>query len=133
MSSILSVLCCLSFVLLGLYFMYRTIIVEYIPRENSVLVDCKCVEVKTISSVNSDERLSYGVWEYYYNNKKCFWESRIRSNFGLPRIGEISKIAINSDNGKVIYVKSRVSTKIKMFLFSSCFVVTGIIALIYVV
>ena len=126
MYRIICIISSLLFILLGLRFLYITLLIEYFKKKNLLLVDCRCIDIKITSNVNANERIRYSVWEYYYKNKKCFWESKIQSNFGLPQIGTISKIAINSDNDKVVFVKSSVPNKIKFMIFSLCFILVGI-------
>lgn len=126
MYRIICIISSLLFILLGLRFLYITLLIEYLPRRNLLLVDCRCIDIKITSNVNVNERRRYGVWEYYYKNKKCFWESKIQGNFGIPKIGTNSKIAINLDNDKVVFVKSSVSNKIKFVIFSLCFILVGI-------
>ena len=126
MYRIICIISSLLFILQGIRFLYITVLIEYWSFKKLLLVDCRCVDIKIDSNVNASERRRYSIWEYYYKNEKCFWDSKIQSNFGLPRIGAVSKIAINLDNDKVIFVKNSVPNKIKFVIFSLCFILVGI-------
>lgn len=51
---------------------------------------------------------------------------RVKTSFGLPEIGEKSKIGINRKNDKVIYVKKNLKNKIDSAIWDTVFIIGGI-------
>ena len=112
----------LAFTLCGVYILYATILVEYtkIFRRNIIEIDCVCVGLYKRGGTCS------GIWRYVYNGAEMTYRPDITTSFGLPSVGDISKIGIDTSKGKVVYVKKSIKNKIAHITFDLLLILIGL-------
>lgn len=116
----------IAFTLCGLYMLYATILVEYtkIFRRNIMEFDCICVGLYRRGG--KDGTYS-GIWRYIYNGAEMTYRPSITTCFGLPSVGDVSKIGIDTNTGKIIYVKKSIKNKISHIIFDSILIFIGLL------
>ena len=115
------------FIIIGVVFIYSTVLIEYTKNfnDNIVEVECVCKEL-----IECDEDSYNSLWDYTYDNKEQTYRTKTSTNFGLPKVGEESKIGIDDETQKVVYVKKSVKNKIEHTIFGMVFTLSGVAALI---
>lgn len=115
------------FIIIGVVFIYSTVLIEYTKNFNDNIVEVECI-CKELIECNKDSYNS--LWEYTYDNKEQTYRTKTSTNFGLPEVGEESKIGIDEKTKEVVYIKKSVKNKIENTAFGLMLTLSGIAALI---
>lgn len=110
-------------VAVGVYVIYTSTIAEYtkIFRPHTKEYECICI------GLDSNGSTSREIWRYAYNGEIRTYSPGIYTSFGLAKIGDKSRIGINTKKDKVVYVKKSLKNKILYLIFGAVLVIIGLV------